>query len=181
MQTMVISGYRSFELGVFQEKDPKIKVIKKVLKITIQQYIEEGLEWILIGGNLGTEIWAGQVVLDLQKEYPELKLGIIFPFEDFGENWNEKNQQVLTELKIKANYVNAVSHVPYKNPGQLKNHSQFLLTHSGGLLVVYDDEYPGKTQFLLKEAQEHASKNDFIIHQITMDDLQNTFFEDDSV
>ncbi|WP_414842264.1 SLOG family protein [Enterococcus saccharolyticus] len=181
MQTMVISGYRSFELGVFQEKDPKIKVIKKVLKITIQQYIEEGLEWILIGGNLGTEIWAGQVVLDLQKEYPELKLGVIFPFEDFGENWNEKNQQVLTELKIKANYVNAVSHVPYKNPGQLKNHSQFLLTHSGGLLVVYDDEYPGKTQFLLKEAQEHASKNDFIIHQITMDDLQNTFFEDDSV
>lgn len=181
MQTMVISGYRSFELGVFQEKDPKIKVIKKVLKITIQQYIEEGLEWILIGGNLGTEIWAGQVVLDLQKEYPELKLGIIFPFEDFGENWNEKNQQVLTELKIKANYVNAVSHVPYQNPGQLKNHSQFLLTHSGGLLVVYDDEYPGKTQFLLKEAQEHARKNDFIIHQITMDDLQNTFFEDDSV
>lgn len=181
MQTMVISGYRSFELGVFQEKDPKIKVIKKVLKITIQQYIEEGLEWILIGGNLGTEIWAGQVVLDLQKEYPELKLGIIFPFEDFGENWNEKNQQVLTELKIKANYVNAVSHVSYQNPGQLKNHSQFLLTHSGGLLVVYDDEYPGKTQFLLKEAQEHASKNDFIIHQITMDDLQNTFFEDDSV
>lgn len=77
---MVVSGYRSFELGVFQEKDPKIKVIKKVLKTTIQQYIEEGLEWILIGGNLGVEVWAGQVVVELQKEYPELKLGIIFPF-----------------------------------------------------------------------------------------------------
>jgi uncharacterized phage-like protein YoqJ len=46
---------------------------------------------------------------------------------------------------------------------------------------VYDDEYPGKTQFLLKEAQEYATENAFIIHQVTMDDLQNTFFEDDSV
>jgi uncharacterized phage-like protein YoqJ len=181
MQTMVVSGYRSFELGVFQEKDPKIKVIKKVLKTTIQQYIEEGLEWILIGGNLGVEVWAGQVVIELQKEYPELKLGIIFPFEEFGNNWNETNQQVLTELKTQANYVNAVSHHSYQHPGQLKNHSHFLLTHAGGLILVYDDEYPGKTQFLLKEAQEYATENAFIIHQVTMDDLQNTFFEDDSV
>jgi uncharacterized phage-like protein YoqJ len=167
MQTMVVSGYRSFELGVFQEKDPKIKVIKKVLKTTIQQYIEEGLEWILIGGNLGVEVWAGQVVIELQKEYPELKLGIIFPFEEFGNNWNETNQQVLTELKTQANYVNAVSHHSYQHPGQLKNHSHFLLTHAGGLILVYDDEY--------------ATENAFIIHQVTMDDLQNTFFEDDSV
>jgi uncharacterized phage-like protein YoqJ len=120
-------------------------------------------------------------VIELQKEYPELKLGIIFPFEEFGNNWNETNQQVLTELKTQANYVNAVSHHSYQHPGQLKNHSHFLLTHAGGLILVYDDEYPGKTQFLLKEAQEYATENAFIIHQVTMDDLQNTFFEDDSV
>lgn len=32
LKVMYISGYRSFELGVFKENDPKITVIKKVLK-----------------------------------------------------------------------------------------------------------------------------------------------------
>lgn len=181
IQTMVISGYRSFELGVFQEKDPKIAVIKKVIKMTLQQYLDEGLEWVLIGGNLGVEIWAGQVVLELQKEYPELKLGILFPFEGFGEQWNEKNQQLLTELKTQANYVNATSHASYQNPSQLKNHTQFLLEHAGGAILVYDDEYPGKTQFFVKDAREFAERNPFLVHQISMDDLQNIVFAGDSV
>lgn len=32
MSNLIISGYRSFELGVFKEDDPKIIVIKKCLK-----------------------------------------------------------------------------------------------------------------------------------------------------
>ncbi len=181
IQTLVITGYRSFELGVFQDKDPKIKVIKKVIKNSLQQYVEEGVEWVLISGNLGVEIWAGEIVLELQKEYPELKLGIIFPFGKFGEQWNEKNQQVLNELKTQANYVNATSHSIYNNPGQLKIHSKFLLEHSGGALVIYDEEYPGKTQFFFRDAQVYAEENAYLIDQISMDDLQNTSFDSDSV
>lgn len=181
IQTMVVTGYRSFELGIFQEKDPKIQVIKKVIKMSIEQYVEEGLEWILIGGNLGVEIWAGQVVLELQKDYPELKLGIIFPYAEFGEQWNEKNKQLLADLKTQANFVESVSHSVYTNPSQLKNHSKFLLSHSGGVILIYDEEFPGKTRFFLEESKEVAENNSFVIHQISMDDLQNTFFEDDSV
>ena len=181
IQTMILTGYRSFELGVFQEKDPKIQIIKKAIKLTLHQYLEEGLEWILIGGNLGVEIWGGQVVLELQKEYPELKLGILFPFENFGENWNENNQQLLEDLKTQANYVNATSHAPYKDPSQLRNHSRFLLEHSGGAILVHDDEYPGKAQFFWKEARTYAEENPYVIHEISMDDLQNIIFDSDSV
>ena len=53
MKTLYFTGYRSFELGVFQEKDPKIKIIKKVIKMSLLSYIEQGLEWVLISGNLG--------------------------------------------------------------------------------------------------------------------------------
>ncbi|MDN6250592.1 MAG: DUF1273 domain-containing protein, partial [Tetragenococcus koreensis] len=77
IRTLVVTGYRSFELGVFQENDPKIKVIKKVIKTAIKQYLEEGLEWVLIGGNLGVEIWAAEPIEELKKEYPELKFSII--------------------------------------------------------------------------------------------------------
>jgi Uncharacterized protein conserved in bacteria len=181
IQTMIISGYRSFELGIFQEKDPKIKVIKKVIKMSIQQQLEEGLEWILIGGNLGVELWAGEVCLELQKEYPELKLGVLFPFENFGDQWNEKNKQLLTDIKIRANYVNATSHAPYQNPSQLKNHTRFLLEHSGGAILIYDEEYPGKTDYLLKDIRRFSEQTPYFIQQITMDDLQNIAFDGDSV
>lgn len=181
IQTVLISGYRSSELGIFQEKDSKIKVIKKVIKQLIRHYLEEGLEWVIIGGNLGVEIWAGQVVLELQNDYPELKLGLILPYEKFGDNWNENNQQLLTELKIGANYVNSTSHQPYQNPSQLKNHTTFLLNHVGGALLIYDEEYPGKTQYLLNAAKEISGATPFFIEQISMDDLQNYIFDSDSV
>ena len=57
-KVIYVSGYRSFELGVFKENDPKIQVVKNVLKKELRQLAEEGLEWVLVSGNLGVELWA---------------------------------------------------------------------------------------------------------------------------
>lgn len=59
-KVIYVSGYRSFELGVFKENDPKIQVVKNVLKKELHQLAEEGLEWVLVSGNLGVELWAVQ-------------------------------------------------------------------------------------------------------------------------
>ena len=37
-----ITGYRSYELGVFQEKDEKIAVIKYVLRNALADQLDEG-------------------------------------------------------------------------------------------------------------------------------------------
>lgn len=178
IRTLVVTGYRSFELGVFQENDPKIKVIKKVIKTAIKQYLEEGLEWVLIGGNLGVEIWAAEPIVELKKEYPELKFSIIYPYLEFGNNWNEANQAMLQKVVEQADYVDAVSHLPYQNSSQLKNHTHFLLTHADGAIVVYDDEFTGKSAYFVHDAKGYAQNHDFLLHQITMDDLENAVFDD---
>ncbi|HIY58585.1 MAG TPA: DUF1273 domain-containing protein, partial [Candidatus Tetragenococcus pullicola] len=156
----------------------KIQIVKKVIKMSLKTYLEEGLEWVIIGGNLGVEIWAGQISIELKKEYPELRLGIIQPFHEMEKNWNEGNRQLLNELKVQADFVDSVSHKPYENPSQLKNHTLFLIQHTDGALLVYDDEYPGKTRYFLQEATQKASKNQYFLQFITMDDLQNAVFED---
>lgn len=173
IKTLYITGYRSFEIGVFQANDPKIKVIKKVLKNEIISYLDQGLEWILISGNLGVELWAADVVAELKNEYEELKLGILYPFEGFGENWNEQNRTLLDKAQATADYINYVSQKPYESPAQLKNHTQFILAHSGASLMVYDPEYPGKPQFFLKDAETFSEKFPYEIRLITMDNLQN--------
>lgn len=173
LRRVYFTGYRSFEVGVFQENDPKIKVLKKVIKIRILELLDMGLEWVILSGNLGVEQWVSEVIVEMKNDFPELKVGVIFPFEEFGANWNEKNQLKLSEMKQQADYVNAVSHQPYQNPQQLRNHTQFLLQHTDGSLLLYDEEFPGKTSFFLKDAKHFQEKNDYQIVTISMDDLQN--------
>jgi uncharacterized phage-like protein YoqJ len=174
MKTIVVTGYRSYELGVFNEKDPKIAIIKNVLKKEIQNYLENGLEWVLTAGNLGVELWTVAVCAELKKDYPELQVGIIFPFEEFGAQWKEAGQLQLSAAKSKADFVEATSHKPYQNPQQLRNHTQFLLEHSGGALLVYDEEFPGKSSYFLRSAKKYQEHNSYEIVQISMDDLQNS-------
>ena len=95
IKTLVVTGYRSYEMGVFKEDDPKITVIKNVLKQRLKDYLEEGLEWVLIGGNLGVEIWAAQAAFELREEYPEFRVGVIFPFLEYGNQWKENNNSYI--------------------------------------------------------------------------------------
>ncbi|WP_071131234.1 DUF1273 domain-containing protein [Enterococcus timonensis] len=170
MKNLYVSGYRSFELSIFQENDPKITRIKEVLKSNLKEQLEEGLEWVIISGNLGVEQWTASVVTGLKEEYPELKLGIIYPFKDFGSQWKENNQEKKIAVEAQADFVDSVSHAPYQNPGQLKNHTQFLLQHTDGAILVYDDEFPGKTEFFYKEA---LKQENYQLSTISFDDLQN--------
>lgn len=173
MKRLHITGYRSFELGVFQGNDPKIPIIKGTLRNRLVGYLEQGLEWVILSGNLGTDIWVGQVIQELKTDYPELNYAVIFPFAEYGSNWNEQNQQELTGLKLQANYVDSVSHQPYENPQQLRNHTQFILTHTEGALLLYDREYEGKTKFFVRDAEKYQETTKYDLDFITMDDLQN--------
>ncbi|MGX6961282.1 DUF1273 domain-containing protein [Vagococcus xieshaowenii] len=173
MKTLYISGYRSFELGIFKETDPKITIIKKALKKHLISYIELGVEWFLVSGNLGSEYWASQVINELKSEGYSIKLGLITPYAEFSGNWNEANQLKFSEVEQWADYVNSVSFEPYKHPSQLKNHTRFILDHTDGSLLVYDKEYPGKTEFILKEIDAYLNESDYQVDLIDMFSLQD--------
>lgn len=172
IKTLYITGYSSFELGVFTDKDPKIPIIKKALRKNVLSHIDNGLSWVIISGNLGTEYWASQVVSELKKEGYQIKLGLIFPFFEFGSNWNDSNKQKVSEMQAIADYENATSHHPYQGPSQFRNHTQFLLDNTDGALLVYDKEYPGKTNYLLKEIDHLNETQDYYVELIDMYSLQ---------
>ncbi|MGX7419262.1 DUF1273 domain-containing protein [Carnobacterium gallinarum] len=178
MSNLIISGYRSFELGVFKEDDPKIAVIKKCLKDNLTNLIETGVEWILIGGQSGVEQWGAEVVNELKEDYPEIKLGVIFPFYEFGGNWNEINRMKLEKIKSSADFTDSTSHKPYENPNQLRAHQQFLLDHSDAALLVYDPEFEGKTKYLHEAIQRQATVKEYPCYLIDFDQLQNSVIEE---
>lgn len=101
------------ELGIFKVDDPKITFIKEAIKKRLLSFIDEGLEWVLISGQMGVEAWAGEVVLELQETY-DIMLGVIPPFENQENRWPEAIQQSYQALIMAADFHKPLYQGEYK-------------------------------------------------------------------
>lgn len=169
-----LSGYRSYELGIFNEQDLKVKVIKAALKERLVAKLDQGLEWVITGPNLGVEQWGLEVVLELKKAYPNLKLALLEPYADFSSRWQEAKQVKLAQLRSEVDFFGLVSKKPYQGIRQLQNYQNFCLNHSDQALFVYDELYPGKLKFAYQASKKKAN---YPCELVTMDELQ-TFAAD---
>ncbi len=70
MSRLWVSGYRSYELNVFGDQDDKLKVIKYALTNYLTTQIEDGMDWLITGGQLGIEQWTAEVGLELKRLIP---------------------------------------------------------------------------------------------------------------
>ncbi|EEI23683.1 hypothetical protein B2D45_01505 [Lactobacillus hilgardii] len=169
-----ITGYRSYELGVFKDDDPKRKVIDYVLTNELRQAIIDGTDWIISGGQLGVEQWALEAANYLKSEYPdEFQTSMMLPFAEFGNNWNEKNQLKLQKLRQSVDFSASVSQQPYHSPQQLRNYQEFMLNHTDQVIMIYDLDNPGKSQYDFDKIKEFADSHPYPYRLITFDDLQN--------
>lgn len=183
MKNLLISGYRSYELNIFNQSDPKYDYLKKFIKNRLINYIENGVEWFVITGQLGIELWAGEVVLELKEEYPEINLAILLPYTSFGENWNETNKTLFEEVIRQADYVNYTSNKDYESPAQIKSNQVFSVRNTDGAFLIYDtmvgESADGKPKYLydlILQYQENSTYElnlvgfeeiEFYIHELT--------------
>ena len=174
MKRLWITGYRSYELGVFKDDDPKVKVLKSVLRERISQAVINGFDWLITGGQLGVEQWSVAVANHLKKVYPkQYRIAVMLPFTHFGQQWNAKNQQRLAKAVQLADFSQPVSHRNYQSPRQLFNYQDFMLTHTDAALLVYDPDYPGKTKYDYNQIKRYAKYHRYPLTLVTTDDLQD--------
>ncbi|MDP4083831.1 MAG: DUF1273 domain-containing protein [Bacillota bacterium] len=171
-KVLAISGYKPYELGIFQMDHPSVNFIKLAIKKKLIQLLDEGLEWVLISGQLGVELWAAEVVFELQKETLDLKLAVITPFLDQEKKWNEKNQEWYRSILAQADFIDSVTRKGYEKPWQFRLKNQFFIEKSNELLLLYDTEKEGSPKFLYEIAKNYQSHHSYPLHLITFYDLQ---------
>lgn len=171
-KTILLSGYKSHELGIWDQKNPGIFIIKAAIEKQIRSLIDEGLEWVIIGGQQGVELWGAEVVLSLKNEFPDLKLGVLLPFLEQEKKWKEERQEQYQAIMDQADFVDAVSKKTYSGPWQFKARDAFSLNHTDALLLVYDEEKEGSPKFLKAAAEERALNGEYKIIAVSMYDLQ---------
>jgi uncharacterized phage-like protein YoqJ len=172
-KVLAISGYKPFELGIFQKDHSSVAYIKLAIKKNLIQMIDEGLEWVLISGQLGVELWAAEVVFELQMEHPGLKLAVITPFLNQEKGWNEKNQEWYETILAGADFIDSVSKKDYEKPWQFRLKNQFFIEKSDCLLLLYDQEKEGSPKYLYEMSVQYQHHHVYPVQLITFYDLQS--------
>lgn len=185
MRRLWITGYRSYELAVFKDDDPKTKVTKNVLKKELARRLNETEDefWLISGPQMGVERWAIEVGNALKKDYHQLKTSIMDPYLDVAKRWNEQNQAKLITVLNTVDFHAPVSNQPYQSPQQLRNYQSFMLNHSDALLIIFDPDRESEAEQTSKPfwdyqaAKKYQEEHDYEIQTITFDDLQEAATE----
>lgn len=178
IKVLAITGYKSFELGIFQKDHLGITYIKKALKKQLVPLIEDGLEWVIISGQMGTELWAAEVILELKQQYSTIQLAVLTPYLEQQSKWNEANKEMYETILLKADFVDSITKRPYENPSQLKLKNQYIIQKSDALLVFYDHEKEGSPIFMVQEAQKKLEQGNYDIFYITSYDIEDIVNEE---
>lgn len=169
MKILTVTGYKPMELNVFKADDERIKYVKKAIKKRLIGFIEEGLEWVLISGQMGVELWTADVILEELQDIYDIQLGVIPPFENQESRWPEYLQMKYQETLMTANFYQPLYKGEYKGPYQFKARDKWLIDKSDACLLLLDEEYPGGVKFFYDEAKQ--TEKDYPIYYITPDDI----------
>ena len=146
------TGHRpkSFPWG-YDENAPSCVLLKEVLASQISALAEQGVTDFLSGMAQGVDLWCAQIVLDLRKTNPALKLHAILPCEGQERKWTASAQEHYRSILAQANEVIYVGQ-EYSRNCMLKR-NRYLVDHSSIMLAVYNGTYQGGTGMTVRYAQ----------------------------
>ena len=154
---------KSFPWG-YNENAPSCVMLKEVLAVQISALAERGVTDFLSGMAQGVDLWCAQIVLDLRKKNPALKLHAILPCEGQESKWTVSAQEHYHSILKQANEVVHVGKEYSRNCMLERN--RWLVEHSSILLAVYNGVFRSGTGATIRYARQ-LGRNIYILNPIT--------------
>lgn len=149
MFRVAFTGYRPQKLPFFGEDDPLFIDLLKRLRGQIVKFIEDGATEFISGMALGVDTYCAEIVLDLQKQYPNITLFAAIPCADQARLWSTAQQEHYRELLSKCNSKKVLAE--HYTKGCMNKRNRFMVDNCDILLAVYDGK-PGGTMDAVKYA-----------------------------
>ena len=67
MNSLLITGYKAFELGILTAKDPRLPIIKEAIRRDLVRFFGRGSQVVDFYRELGFEAWVLEVAQELKK------------------------------------------------------------------------------------------------------------------
>lgn len=110
--------------------------IKKSLEEAILKAIHDGYTTFITGMARGVDIWAGQIVLRLRQENPDLKLIAALPYPGCDTRWSASWRKQYAEVLEAADLVKAIS--PAYSLASFQKRDEWMVDHASRVIAVYD-------------------------------------------
>lgn len=120
-KTCCFTGHRIIP----SEIQPSIQI---ELEKIIRGLIREGISYFGVGGAIGFDMMAAEVILQLKNFYPHIRLILVIPCLQHTRNWSIKNLKEYEQIVRRADKVVYTSKTYSKGCMQLRN--RHLVNHS---------------------------------------------------
>lgn len=127
-------------------------LLKEVLAAQIKALTDRGVTDFLSGMAQGTDLWCSQIILDLKKKNPVLKLHCILPYKGQADKWSALAREKYNVILEQADSVDYVSRTYYDGCMIDRNHR--LVESAGLLLAVYNGARRSGTGATVRYAQK---------------------------
>lgn len=72
----------------------RLEEITEALKQTVEKLIVGGVRCFRVGGAVGFDTLAAQVLFELRERYPEIQVVLYYPFDGFTDGWSAEQVEV---------------------------------------------------------------------------------------
>ena len=129
----------------YQEYMTSCKRLKKRLHDVFAELYRRGVRRFYVGGALGVDLWAGEILLEMrrQEEYQELEIVLVYPFPGHDERWDPKSRERLRHLKENCDQFVMGSKIV--GAQGYRERTAYMVEHADCLVAVCDDETKGSS------------------------------------
>lgn len=115
--------------------------VKKYLQSEIVSSIQKGYATFISGMARGVDMWAAEIVLEVKKKSPQIKLIAAVPFEGFESKWSYENKKSYNKILSNADLIRYICPKFSYSSYQIRN--EWMVNHSSKVIAVWNGKKSG--------------------------------------
>lgn len=136
--TACFTGHRSQKLPWgFNENDARCLTMKAALRLEIIKAIDRGYKTFISGMAIGFDMICADMVLDLKKKYPDIKLIGALPCRTQDCKWSEKDRRRYRELLKRLDGVRCI-YDEYIGAECMFERNRYMVNNSSLLIALFN-------------------------------------------
>lgn len=168
LSSCAVVGYKPTQFKFkYNESHIECKRINNRLCEQIVLLHGQGIHKFYIGGSLGVDIWAGEIILRLSElpEFADLEIGLVLSFEGHDSRWDKRSQKRMDHLRRHSRSVTILGSPDWPSAECYRKCNKYIIDQSDFLLAVYNPESPvrGSTATMVKLAQKKGIPITYIL------------------
>lgn len=151
-KTCCFTGHRLIPAGEYVSLQWEVERVAEEL-------IQKGVSRFVVGGALGFDTLAAEVILELREKYPSIRLHLILPCRGQEKYWSGLEKRRYRKVLARADQVDYIAEHYFNGCMQLRNQA---MVEASAYCVAYCTRCTGGTAYTVRQARRMGSKVIFL-------------------